>query len=545
MKKEFKIGIRLESDTEYFATKREYHVYAKDTTEISDDRYVALRAEDTEAFHVFVLMKEKKNIVLDFCGATLVMHGKIQPFLIDQSENITIKNCNVTYDRPPYTEALITEVTPEHIRLRLNENCPCRVEDGKLVPYSDTWENHRLNYNGVFFQLFDSETRHGRGLHLGVIGSPVVMEQDRPFTIDHFTVEEKEGDILLKGEFCEKIRTMYKPNNVLNITHERRSLSSVFMIDSKNITLINYRILSGWGMGIYAYRSKNITLDGFRLTYDNTSPCIVTNAADAIHTFGTSGMFEIRNSVFEGMIDDAINIHSNFRTIEHAQGNEIYTHLASCEQQANELYRIGDEIAVYRGKTMEKTASYIIQKIETVSKTIKKFIVEGPVTEHREGDLIENITANCDVTIENCVFGKANSHLRFQSRGRLVMRNCETEMPILLSGDASYWFESGPITDLTIEDCRFVGERAQIRITSEIFPTAAEPYYHQNLKFINNEFDTDNPLTGGYADGIVFKDNQNRLKKPMTLTLTNCGRVDAENCIVERKTEVKSELNVN
>ena len=107
---------------------------------------------------------------------------------------------------PPYTEALITGVTPEHIRLRLNENCPCRIENGKLVPYSDTWENHRLNYNGVFFQLFDSETRHGRGLHLGVIGCPVVMEQDRPFTIDHFTVEEKEGDILLKGEFCEKNR---------------------------------------------------------------------------------------------------------------------------------------------------------------------------------------------------------------------------------------------------------------------------------------------------------------------------------------------------
>ena len=79
MKKEFKIGTRLESDTEYFATKREYHVYAKDTTEIRDDRYVALRAEDTEAFNVFALIKGKKNIIVDFCGATLVMHGKIQP----------------------------------------------------------------------------------------------------------------------------------------------------------------------------------------------------------------------------------------------------------------------------------------------------------------------------------------------------------------------------------------------------------------------------------------------------------------------------------
>lgn len=545
MKKEFKLGFPFENDTEYFATEKEYHVYTEDTTTVSDKRYVALRAEDTEAFNVFALIKEKKNIILDFCGATLVMHGKIQPFLIDLSENITIKNCNVTYERPPYTEALITEVTPEYVRLRLNEHCTCRVEDGKLIPYSDTWENHRLNYNGMFYQLFDSETHYGRGIHLGVMGNTVVMEKERPFAIDHFTVEENEGDILLKGELREKIRAFYKPNHVLNITHERRSLSNVFMIDSKNVLIENYRILAGWGMGIYSYRTENITLDGFRLTCDQSSPCIVTNAADAVHTFGTSGKFNIINSVFEGMIDDAINIHSNFRTVEHAQGNEIYTRLASCEQQANELYRIGDKIAVYRGKTMEMAASYVIKKIETIDKTTKKFTVDRIVSEHSEGDLIENLTANCDVTIENCVFGKANSHLRFQSRGKFVMKNCESEMPIILTGDASYWFESGPVTDLTIENCRFIGERAYIRIRSEIFPTEKEPYYHRNIKILNNKFDTEEPLFGGYADGIVFKGNQNSMGKSMTLTLTNCGSVDAENCIVERKTEVKSELKVN
>ena len=78
MKKEFKLGFSFENDTEYFATEKEYHVYAEDTTKVSDERYIALRANDTKSFNVFVLIKEKKNIVLDFCGATLVMHGKIQ-----------------------------------------------------------------------------------------------------------------------------------------------------------------------------------------------------------------------------------------------------------------------------------------------------------------------------------------------------------------------------------------------------------------------------------------------------------------------------------
>ena len=212
--------------------------------------------------------------------------------------------------------------------------------------------------------------------------------------------------------------------------------------------------------------------------------CIVTNSADAVHSFGTSGKFEIRNCVFEGMIDDAINIHSNFRTVLRTDGNNIYTDLASCEMEANNLYRVGDEIAIYRGHTMEETARYTVLGIEDVDSRVKRFTVDRPVATHAEGDLIESLTSNCDVTIENCIFGKANSHMRFQSRGKFVMRNCESELPILLSGDANFWFESGPITDLTVENCRFIGERGKIQILSEVDSSEAAPYYHKNLKIL-------------------------------------------------------------
>lgn len=542
MKKEFKIGILIENDTEYYATESEYHVYEKDTVSVCDDRYVALRAHDTKNFNVFMLIKGKKNVTLDFRGATLVMHGKIQPFLTDSSENVTIKNCNVTFHRPHYTEALIAQASSESVRLRLNEHCACRVEDGRLVPCGDGWENGRLNYNYCFYQVFDAATRKGCGIELGVMGNQIFKEPGYPFTPKlHFTAEQDGPEILLKGN----IPAYYQPGRVLVIEHEKRSLSTLFSVDSKDLRLENYRILSGCGMGIYAYRTENITLDGFRLTYDEKSPCIVANPADALHTFGTSGKFEIRNSVFEGMIDDAINIHSNFRTVEHVCGNEIYTHLASCELQANELYRVGDEIAVYRGRTMEEVARYVIRGIETVNETVKKFTVDRPVSEHREGDLIENVTANCDVLIEDCTFAKANSHLRLQSRGKFVIRNCESELPLLLTGDASFWFESGPLTDLTVEGCRFTSPRAQIRIESEVFPTEKEPYYHRNLKILNNEFETDTPIKGGYADGIVFKGNRNRLNVPMKMILTNCGSADVENCEVERHTEEKRELKRN
>lgn len=541
MKKEFKLGMEFESNTEYFFTQSELNVHLSDTVIASDDRYVALRAHDTKEFNVFALIKDKENITIDFGGAILVMHGRIQPFLIDNSRNITIKNCCVTYQRPPLTEALILETTPEYARLRLNDNCTCRIKDGRLVPYCDTWENNRLNYRGYFFQVFDKETRKGCGLGLGVMGNTIISDPKWPYNPDKYVVEEDGDDIILKGT----IHDFYKPGRVLVITHETRSLSSVFMIDTKGVTLYNYRILLGCGMGIYAYRAEDITLDGLCLTYDEKSPCLIANAADAIHTFGTSGKFVIKNTTIEGTIDDAVNIHSNFRTVKSASGNEIISNLASCELQATDLYRAGDEIAVYNGNTMDRVATYTIKGIETVDKTTKKFILEQPVAEHSEGDLIENLTANCNVTIENSVFGKANTHLRLQSRGKVVIRNCETELPLLLSGDTSYWFESGPLTDFTVENCKFIGERAMVWLKSEVMPSEENPYYHKNLKIINNEFETTVPLSGGYADGIVFKGNINSKCKQMTLSLTNCGTVDAENVIVERKTEVKEKLGIN
>ena len=91
MKKEFEVGAALQSNTEYFATKQIYHIYYKDTVSCSDEKYISLRAEGTPEFNTFVFIKDKNNITIDFNGATLIFHGKIQPFLVDNCENITIK----------------------------------------------------------------------------------------------------------------------------------------------------------------------------------------------------------------------------------------------------------------------------------------------------------------------------------------------------------------------------------------------------------------------------------------------------------------------
>lgn len=540
MEKIFKVGEELESGCAYTADRKVYDIYASDAVEVCSPRYISLRARSDPHFLAFVYLKDKKDIILDFGGADIVLHGKIQPFLFDHCENVTVKNCNILFSRPPYTELDILERGDGYLRTRPIAACPCRVEEENLIPYAEEWECRTLNFRGYFFQVYDPKDATPCGSFLGGTGD-FKHSDDFPFPIITFKAKQDGEDVLLYGdapEYC-------LPGRVLEIEHEKRDLSSICAVDCRNVSVKNYRIVSGLGMGMYFIRTHNITLDGYALYHDEKSPCVISNSADALHTFACSGKFIIKNSIFENMMDDALNVHSNFHTLREVSGNVLIADVASVERQAQICFDDGDTIAVYNGPTMEKTGEYKILKAEDVEKGVRRFILDRPADGHKKGDLIENISANTDLEITNCRFGKANTHLRFQTRGKITVQGCVSELPFCLTGDASYWFESGPVQDMTVENCRFIGDRAALRICSEVMPTEKAPYYHRNIRLIGNEFASDVPVSGGYADHIVFTGNKNTAGVPMRLELTNCGDVTADNCEVVRKTEEKTSLKVN
>ncbi|MBR5314626.1 MAG: hypothetical protein IKU45_04335, partial [Clostridia bacterium] len=75
-------------------------------------------------------------------------------------------------------------------------------------------------------------------------------------------------------------------------------------------------------------------------------------------------------------------------------------------------------------------------------------------------------------------------------------------------GDTNYWFESSPTTDVTIRNCRFIGNRARINSCPEYSSTDNAPYYHSGIKVVNNTFDSREPITLRQTKDIIFKDNK-------------------------------------
>lgn len=509
-------GMEIKSNTVYYGRRDRYDIRIADTVRCEDKTYLSVHEDHYGFLSAAFLLRSLENVTLDFRGARIVLHGRIQPFIIDDCRNVTIRNCTIEYDRSFFTEAKVMGMSDGQMCVRLCDSFPCRVGDGYLVPYAETWENHDLNKGDMFVQCFDSETGEGRSLIVGIIGEIVYPRENAPAVVKQLRVRGEGDNIIFTGDFPQS----WSRGMTVVFAHEKRDKTSVTICRSEDCKIENYRILNGAGMGIYAMHTRNIRLDGLSLYRDALSHGIVTNAADAVHTVACSGDIVIENSVFEGTIDDAINIHSNFYTAVTTNGVVLTaekTKISHCLNVHCTVFARGDKIAVYNGKTMERRDVYLIENVSLLDDYRIAMSLDRPAGIAAEGDLIENLSAQANLTIRNCRFGKSNAHLRLQTRGRIVIENCEIDLPVMLTGDTTYWFEASPVDDLTVRDCVFTG-RGCISIIPDFTPVPAAP--------MHNIFTCAVPVDGHGAERVVFRENKGI--GSMHLQLHDCGEVDAD-----------------
>ncbi len=537
MKKELNPAGPWEDGVEYVGTQAEYHVRPSEAVLHDIHTYKGLAPVNTA-----ILLKGRKALTLDFNGATLALHGRLQPFVLEGCEDITIRNVDILNDRAAFTEATIVESGEDFLTLRLNPHHPCRVEDGRLIPTSEYWENDTLDSTVMFLQCFDAETREGLGIALCMIGK-VVHRENLPFNFEQYVAEETaDGLLRLRGHVAD----CFRPGRIVALGHERRHLSTFFIRECRNIRLENVRILNGPGMGVMPIHSRDLYLDRVHFTHCEKSQGIITNHADALHTFACAGDLMMTDCIFEGMIDDAINVHSQFDLLEKAEGDRMTVKgTIKSETTAVTIFGAGDRIGVHRGKTTDIEAEYIVREAHIIDDDFVELVLDRPVAAHEPGSLVEHLSAQCDLTIRNCAFRKANTHLRIQTSGKVRIEDCEIALEVLLTGDGNFWFESSGVHDMVVRNTAFTSEKAVISIVPQVFPTENEPYYHKNIRIENCTFKNDKPIVANLMDNLVFRNNTQVDGRPMTLTLTNCGAVDAPGCILERHTKKIESLTLN
>lgn len=531
----FKIGVPLKSDTYYYGNEREYHIYLKDTVDTRGHGYTKPTDELLTAFFLNGL----SDVTIDLSGASLIFHGRIAPFVITNCKNITLKNFSIDYDRPFYTQGEILEVNGTHLKLRISDGFPYRVKNGVLYAVSDTWEQPFDQYH-MLFQPYDAKTRspaYAADCILAVIGTEE-YDKNPPLPIHHLSLEEcQDGSLIFYGDFPET----YKAGQILTMTHEPRNKNSILAEYCKNILVENVRIIHGAAMGFVGMFSENITLKNFNMYLDEKTKGLISINSDSVHCFHCTGKILIEDCIFENMLDDAINIHGNYTLVTATDKNEVKAYVAAAGLDNIKWYKTGDVLNIHRGKTQELKGSYTVVRAE-YPRDREIIIRFDQAVDASEGDLIEN-TMMPEIEIRRCKTGKNRPRgFLLSSGGKTLVEDCffnNCSCAIHFTGDTTYWYESGPVRDVTIRrchfyDCGYCGAEYAIMATPGVEVTDKAPYYHKNITITDNVFESFSrgALYADKTECIVFKGNKyidtnSYLQRIIErVKLDNCGNCD-------------------
>ena len=534
----FTKNTKLESNTYYYFDKDILEYRKEDTIPLYEREYFCQSVTHSDHHDVCVYINNLENVIIDFNGATLFLYGALQPFIIRDSKNIEIKNLVVKYDRPFYTQMKLVEKGEGYLKCLVDKGFPYEVRDGEFIPYSDNWRDETVKNAYVFMQEFDPATHDG-------IEWPVVLLGDKTKDRCYLPWGDEACSILAyqEGEYLvfkgHKIPE-YNVGSILILCVDNRDISSVTAYNSKDLKFTNYRIINGHGMGLMPVYCENITVDGLKYFYDEMSSSIAANSADGIHAVSSKGDIIIKNSIFNGTIDDALNIHSNFYSVLGTDKNVIKAKTPD-PVDFFKIFDKGDEIAIYNGHSMEELYRRKILNIIKLGRFTYEFTLDKEVGEIPEGSLIENMSTQPNVHIDNCSFGKANTHLRFQTRGKVLIENSKTDMDLMTTGDTNYWYESSPVCDMVMRNMYFnVKNRPAFASIPEFRSTEKAPYYHKNITIENSTFTNKFAAYFRFTDNITFKDNVNLSGEKLEIILDHCGTFNTNMDVDVKRTNEKA-----
>jgi hypothetical protein len=126
---------------------------------------------------------------------------------------------------------------------------------------------------------------------------------------------------------------------------------------------------------------------------------------------------------------------------------------------------------------------------------------------------------------------------------------------ILAAGDSTYWFEAGPVNDMTVrnnifDNCFYLGgtsRGAVISFQPSVCSMKENEFYHRHIRILDNEFrDNHGRLLSAFrTDDLVFsgnrwiRDNSYHSQSPgKPLNFEQCGKTVVKNNLLPEEMEI-------
>lgn len=464
--------------------KGTYHFYP----ESAPEQTLYISNHDQQASHrIGIPLQNAQNLTIKGNGSTFVFHGLMLPFLIMDSSNITLSDIRIAVDSPLAREGRVLSTTADSITLQFPTKPDWSVENGKLYFHGKGWKtrpNHALGFSP-----------NGAMLAHGLAGDiPWLYPAEQ---VSKNAVRFSTGDKLKKYHLNEGdtlvLRSYWRPHPAMVLYRAQDTiLNNVIFHDSL-------------GMALIAQRSENIHINGGGCV--RAPGRMHTAGADATHFSNCKGLILVENALYEGMMDDAINVHATCPAItEIISPTQIVATFMHGQAYGFEIAAPGENLTFIHGKTLENTAiTCKVQSVEAIDPKRIKITLETPLPAGIGlGDAVENADWHPQVIFRNNTVrhNRARGALFTTPKPVLVEGNHfdhSSGSAILLAGDAQGWYESGRCQDVCIRNNIFEHNlTALYQFTNAIIsicPEVKEPdnqrvQYHDNVRIENNTFIT-------------------------------------------------------
>ena len=455
--------------------------------------------------------------------------------------NLTIRGFEVSGTEPANVAGTVINATEDYVDVRLNVDEDYTGEEQIIAGmiFNDDWSPKRYHWISA---PFDNSI-------LSNIGGELACAAPRKRDCPHQMLDGKTIRVyskLLKWQQYSKSVATLEPGTKCNISHTYYGLVAFIMKNCDTVTFEDVTLSNFAGFGfLVCPHCRDFTFRRLKMAPADCEKQPYALNSDGIHFIGLSGTLLVEDCFFDTIGDDRINVHTQVMTVKTLEGNEMSV---SFEKPGGEVSKYwaapGDLLRVYNPATLELKGKLLVKSADCGNVT---FDLNGAQLEL--GDYLTNDKYYPDVIIRRCKFERSpGRQLCLQGSDNLLVEDCEfnntASCSVYLSTAFDYWYEAGPLSNVTIRNNIFrdlitevIDARSTILVQMNGERHQNIPPVHKNLLIENNRFENIcvPPIIVKLTDGVTIRNNQfiNCNKEYEPITFENSINILCENNTVE------------
>ena len=509
-----------------------YHFYPEGT----ETRYLCITNNDEglkkQVFH----LENRDGFTLQGDHAEFVFHGRVLPFWFSECRNLHLCGFSVDFAVPAMVQAQVEACDEKSVTLRFAPEQHYRIIDGKICFIDDDYKFMKRSFPWEVFDTVRRERTAGR---------------PSGFVDISLAEELAPGVVRLPNRYSTA-----EPGEWIVMKPEARLTPGLVLNDCREVKIADLTFYSANGMGLVAQNSFDITLDRVRVEVRSGSKRLVSVSDDAVHFANCGGKITLQDCRFENQWDDAVNIHGVYRSYIPLKKEVRFLRAGHYQQFGIPFVKKGEHLLI-NGKI------HTVNFVED-SKQYAWFDTVEPIPEDTPyAAEVLNMDRQPDVLIRNCVFrGNQPRGVLCSSGGHVVIENNRFHTPgaaVFAAGDSTYWFEAGPVRDMTIrnnvfDNCFYQGGPSSTRAVIDIHPSLenlkGNEFYHRGIRILDNEFRDNHGrmLSASWTDDLtvcgnrwVYDGSYHTQKPGKAFCFEHCGKIIQENNILPSETAEQNE----